>query len=117
VPDSIEQYWKISGQDVKNLEENFKKIYALAATGCCVSGPRIAQLKKFGFQYLGVMIRGRKYIYINAFPIEEVRRYRDSGHDPSQEPVTVCDGGTGFWGALFDMDAKEFSSLSFNGVG
>jgi hypothetical protein len=64
-----------------------------------------------------VTIKRRKYIYINAFPLEEVQQYKDSGHDPSREPMTVCDGGAGFWGALFDIKSKQFSALSFNGEG
>lgn len=115
-PDKIKQYWKISDQDVKMLEKNFTKISELGGTGCCVTGFRLGPLKNFGFQYLGVMIKERKYIYINAFPIGEVQEFRKNGHDPSRESVTVCDGGPAFWGALFDIETNQFSELSFNGI-
>lgn len=98
------------------LEKNFTKISELGGTGCCVTGFRLGPLKNFGFQYLGVMIKERKYIYINAFPIGEVQEFRKNGHDPSRESVTVCDGGPAFWGALFDIETNQFSELSFNGI-
>ena len=116
-PGNVKGFWRPSNEDVKNLEDNFTKILQLAGTGCCNSGPGIEHLEKFGFQYLGVVIKGRKYIYINAFPISEVQEFEKTGGDPLREPMIVCDGGPAFWGALFEVESKKFSALAFNGVG
>jgi hypothetical protein len=71
-----------------------------------------------GFQYVGVIIKGRKYIYINAFPLAEVdpNKTNRPTFDPSKSALIICDGGSAYWGALFDITTKQFSFLSFNGV-
>jgi hypothetical protein len=42
-----------------------------------------------------------------------MKKYK-SNFDPTKNPISVIDGGTDFWGALFEIETKEFSSLSFN---
>jgi hypothetical protein len=64
-----------------------------------------------------VIIKNKKYIYINAFPASEIEILKKQGQDPSKAPMIVCDGGEGFWGVLFDIESKTFSNLSFNGYG
>ncbi len=36
--------------------------------------------------------------------------------DPAKTALIVCDGGNSFWGVLYDVETKEFSLLSFNGI-
>jgi hypothetical protein len=37
--------------------------------------------------------------------------------NPKSTPMSVCDGGISFWGVLFDIIAKQFRFLAFNGMG
>ena len=62
----------------------------------------------------GITIRGRRYVYINAF-----RNFtggnNESSEDWKHKAVIACDGGNYFWGALYDPETREFSDLSANG--
>ncbi len=84
-------------------------------TGCCAPGYKIDSLQRFAYQYVGVTIKGKKYIYINAFGNSIVEEYKKHHLDFTTKLVVVCDGGTFFWGVLFDIETKEFSELAFNG--
>ena len=70
-------------------------------------------------QYLGVVIGGRRLIYVNVFPRWLVERRELVGIAPQDWRtvfVSVCDGGDGFWGALYDPETLRFSSPRFNGA-
>jgi hypothetical protein len=70
-------------------------------------------------QYLGVVIDGRKLIYVNLFPRSLVERRELGGvlrDHWRTDFVDVCDGGDAFWGVLFDPAARRFFSPRFNGV-
>ncbi len=54
-------------------------------------------------QYLGVIVNGKRYIYIDASPSKK------------DEMMIVCDGGKDYWGVLYDPENKTFSELAFNG--
>ena len=114
-PADISAFWAVQQHDVDSLESNFFRIYSVWVT----KGPQTGKVYDFGFQCTGVVIKGRKYIYINAFNISELKTYKKDARnsDHKKEPITVCDGGNAFWGVLFDIQTKEFSQLSFNGVG
>jgi hypothetical protein len=60
-------------------------------------------------QYLGVVIGGRRLIYVNVFPRRPSTGWRTHF-------VRVCDGGAAFWGVLFDPQARRFFSPQFNGT-
>ncbi len=116
-PKHISAYWTLTKNNIDELEKNFPKIDLLISKECCVIGVKIKDRKYCGFQYVGVVINKRKYIYINAFPageIETVKKY-DPTFNPAKTPIIVCDGGESFWGALYDIETKTFSLLSFNG--
>jgi len=115
IPKNIKGFWRPGEDDIKTLESNFQYVTKLVATECCVIGSKVDSLKGWGFQYLGVVIKGKKYIYINAFPATDIARYKQRNYDLSLTAVVVCDGGTYYWGVLFDPETKQFSLLSFNG--
>lgn len=61
-------------------------------------------------QYVGFERDGRRYVYINAWPLSA-----PSPADPSREAMRVCDGGAQFWGAVWDPGSGRFSDLAGNG--
>jgi hypothetical protein len=77
----------------------------LRSNQCCNKGYKISNLKKYSFQYAGLIIDKKKYIYLNAFPETEF----------VTTPVIVCDGGVRYWGILFNINDLNFSQLAFNG--
>jgi len=62
-----------------------------------------------------IEIEGRRYVYINAFREHPIYLRRQDQDLWRSKPVLVCDGGEGFWGVLYDPEARKFSQLSFNG--
>jgi hypothetical protein len=112
-PKDISMFWDLTQSDLENLEINFKKVLKLKSSFCSESYPNefVSKLDEFLFQYLGVFINSKKFIYVNAFVARDTKdRWRT-------EPVNVCDGGYGFWGVLYDLENFEFSKLEINSAG
>ena len=81
----------------------------------CFQGFKVKDLEKYGYQYIGVTIKKKNYIYINAFRVESEGGFERFHKNWKTEPMAVCDGGQSFWGVLFDLDTSRFSQLSING--
>lgn len=114
-PQNVTAMWEIGPADQMRLEDNYKKVFRLTGQSCCVEGAKIRKINGYGYQYAGVVIAGKRFIYINAFPFKgNLKLFLKENQN---RPYTVCDGGTSFWGVLFDVENKTFSELSFNGVG
>lgn len=119
VPNNIKAYFDLTKDDVVILENNFRKILSVKSTECCLKGWNIERLEDYAYQYIGVIIKNRRYIYINAFLVN-MSYGQDSFETWYKEwktkLVIMCDGGDGFWGVLFDLENQSFSQLSVNGV-
>jgi hypothetical protein len=115
-PDSVTGFWVVTPKDINLLEVNFRKILLLKAKQCCLINGNLGTLKQICYQYIGVIIKNKKYIYINAFAVDQdeldsyLKRWKN-------DPIIICDGGTSEWGVLFDLKQKSFCQLAFNGVG
>lgn len=96
------------GEVLKHLEQDLGKLTKLTA------GDWIKDQKPYFRQYVGITIRGKRYVYINAFRNFTGERNEDSD-DWKKKAVIGCDGGNFFWGALYDPQTREFSDLSANG--
>jgi len=91
------------------MESRFSQLLALESERCCSPGSRIHDFDSYYLQYVGLVVAGNKFIYINAF-----RSDPPAGWD-SKELVDYCDGGSWFWGALYEPETGNFSELAFNG--
>jgi hypothetical protein len=116
VPSNITDYFDLEKENISLLENNFKKLLKVKAKDCCLIGGKIDSLDNYAFQYIGVIINNRKYIYINAFYIETENDFSTWYKNWTTEPVIVCDGGDSFWGVLFDLKSHKFSHLAINGI-
>jgi hypothetical protein len=105
------KFWTVTKADTDSLEQHFNKLLGLNSS----DRDRIINLRDFGFQYLGVTIGKKKYIYVNAFKLSPEKSVEDLYGSWKTFPVIVCDGGAGYWGALFDIESKQFSDVKFNG--
>jgi hypothetical protein len=91
------------------MESRLAQITKLKA-GCCLRGAQIKDPESYYLQYAGIVVGGKKYIYINAFSgMKEVPRWRE-------QPVIVCDGGDGFWGVMYEVEGGKFVELAVNGA-
>jgi hypothetical protein len=72
-----------------------------------------------GRQYAGLVIAGRKLIYVNAFPAGDLGDIdKDRSHlayKATHQAMMVCDGGHDFFGVFYDPQSKTFSDFAFNG--
>jgi hypothetical protein len=103
---SYDGTWLPSPSDVKTLELLLPKIKDLRSPG----GNRIQSLDGYCFQYFGLIVKNKKLIYINAYACA------DDGMVASPTVGRYCDGGTMFWGVLYDPAVGQFSDLRVNGI-
>ena len=108
-PSNFDKTWKPTEANVKTMESKFADVKKLKVEGCCLRGARIENPEHFYMQYVGIIIKGKKFIYINAFAGSEPPKYW------KEKAVIVCDGGKGFWGILYNVEAGKFSELAVNG--
>lgn len=108
-PKNVSSFWNVSADEISLLEKNFGKVLIMRIKDD-FGNTRVCDLNHFVYQYMGLTISGERYIYINAsagfFGNENLWRYN---------PVNVCDGGGSYWGALFNLQTKQFSQLAFDG--
>jgi len=109
--------WTPTPRDVANLEANLPALREMESDVCC--GGRTARVEDpdaFYRQYVGVVVGGRRLIYVNAFARNTFEHWPEADRpDWRREPQTVCDGGESFWGVLYDPERRTFSHLAFNG--
>ena len=102
--------------EIEILETNFKKIReATPISPYGISGEWIEDFADFGYQYIGITIKKKRYVYINAFGFNKNKGIDKQFSDWKGYPVIVCDGGKYFWGVLFDLETLSFKEISFNG--
>ena len=107
-PGRIDSGWVPEARDVEKLEARLGEV-KLESSGSA----RTTIPNPFSFyrQYVGIVVNGRRLIYINAFARDLVSQTWKT------RLVDVCDGGPAFWGVLFDPVASKFFDLQTNGVG
>jgi hypothetical protein len=98
-PGRVTGYWAPSRQQIEQLESRLPTL-----------APQVPNVTDFDRQYVGIEVEGRRLIYLNAFRLPD-----HSEMNPAREAIRVCDGGSMFWGAVFDPASGEFSELAFNG--
>ncbi|WP_298514229.1 hypothetical protein [uncultured Kordia sp.] len=111
-PRGATQFFDLTENDVLTLHTNFKKVYELEPAEDFFIDYAITNLEAYAYQYVGFIYKGTRYVYINAFTIENATITR---HDWKNIPMVVCDGGPQLWGVVFDMDKKRFYNLYLNG--
>jgi hypothetical protein len=104
-PDRVTAFWTPSVEQVMDVEQ---RLPALLKN----SGHKI-YLSRFARQYIGVISRGRRLIYVNAFS-ESLAAELET--DWRKKAFIVCDGGDAFWGVAFDPATHKFLYLGFNGL-
>ena len=103
-PQNISGYWNPSENDKVELERNFSKLEHKQNN---------FKLKNYAYQYIGVIIKEEKFIYINAFSKQVFENYDKSETKWESEPIVFCDGGSAFWGVLFNIKKLDFSEQVF----
>jgi hypothetical protein len=107
-PPRYESIWAPSPEQLQQAEQDLGQLDTLAPADCC-GAVRVGDPKAYQRQYYGIIVKGQRLIYVNAFldtiPNKEWRQYA----------IVICGGGTAAWGALYDPAARQFSEFAFNG--
>jgi hypothetical protein len=103
--------WQPTKMDIDGLEASLRQVSSLRAENWPANMPiAIDHPEQYFRQYIAVIRKGRKLIYINAFCHDfPVSCWR-------QQLVLINDGGSCCWQALYDPVKSEFSALRINGV-
>ena len=76
-------------------------------------------LSGFYRQYVGVIVGGKRLIYGNFFPGPTMSgqfEWSITKKVWKKEPVDACDGGSDFWGIVFDVGSETFSPPVYSGT-
>jgi hypothetical protein len=111
-PKKVQEFFNLTQKDVDTLQLNFKKVL-LAKTE---HGKKVKNLITYGYQFIGVMIKDKKYIYVNAFYVKTPQDLFGKYKDWKEYPVIACKGGKSFWGVLFNLEDGTFSQLEINDI-
>lgn len=113
--------WTPTTAQLLDVESQLPQLATLAAQqGMSPSlGDRTASFR----QYLGVIVGGHRFIYVNAAASKEkpakvahmAGKNTGTPFQAEPRPIIVCDGGNHFWGVLYDPETRQFSQLKTNG--
>ena len=123
-PQGVTGRWEPNEIQVRELEVRLPQTFVRALRGQAGRfRPMPEPLPTYDRQYAGIVVGGRKLIYINAFPHKmidfdgtDIAQDWKKGTTWRHAAVTICDGGPGFWGAVYDPEQKTFTDFQFNGV-
>jgi|HubBroStandDraft_1064217.scaffolds.fasta_scaffold113570_3 hypothetical protein len=110
-PSKITGSWVATEKEIDALEADYREIVALSRTK--PSGQRIDHPERYFRQYVPIVQAGQRRIYVNAFCGIE-------NHKPSpywrDRLVTIMDGGSCVWQAIYDVGSDKFIELDVNGL-
>jgi hypothetical protein len=113
-PQSVDATWTPRRTEIAELESRLGPILAerLDAIELSDGLPDRPAPADYYRQYAGIIIAGRRVIYVNGF---SKLFLRDFGTEWHREPVRVCDGGEELFGVEYDPATKTFANFRFNG--
>jgi hypothetical protein len=111
-PATGESSWLPSPADVAALEAALPAALAAAGRAEVRGAPR-----GWRRQYVGIVRGGRRFIYGNFLPFgPENDEIRPDPQRWRQQPEIICDGGPAFFGVEYDVEARRFTQIAFNGA-
>jgi hypothetical protein len=106
--------WEPRKEAVQQLESDLPHLAQLASTTKHGLSESIGDPKSSRRQYIGVLIGGEHFIYINAWAADAFSQGEDA--EWQKKAAVICDGGPSNWGALYDPLTGQFSELQGNGA-
>lgn len=122
-PSRVSGYWTPSAAMIDSLEARLPAVLDPAITRAAPDGITPSNSSEYYRQYIGIERRGGlRTIYVNGFHQHYVRsRARPTDISRAVDtlswrtvPVTVCDGGSHFFGVEYDHQSKKFTVVTFN---
>ena len=119
-PGPVEGAWAPSSADISALEPALAPLIEaqLENEAATYDEPRWSHGVEYYRQYGGLIIGGRRVIYINGVHKTAIERDPDPEHplDWRTQAVGICDGGSITFGVEYDPAARSFSNFAFNGA-
>lgn len=121
-PRTVKGYWTPSDVMIYELETALPQSLGSAIQDATPTGIPLVEPQEFYRQYIGIIEQnGRRKIYVNGFHRHHVRR-SNPGFAGGQsdtvswrlQAVSVCDGGTLYFGVEYDPNRQRFSAVRFN---
>jgi hypothetical protein len=106
-PPKFTKTWQPTESDMKLMESKFSQIKRLKVK--CCRGVKVSDFEGAYMQYIGIVVKNRKLIYINAF-----YDYNPGSYWKEHAQI-ICDGGSA-WGVLYDSETGKFFDLAINGI-
>jgi hypothetical protein len=110
-------FWKPSRSELKEVERALPTFLRMQTR----NRPTIKELveltalaPKSRRQYVGMILDGRKVVWVNAIP-QKPRKEVDPFANWKREIIDVSDGGPKFWGVVYDVGKHSFEKLILNG--
>ena len=127
VPQGLEGTWNPTPGHARRIENLFRQRFD-TATWCLTNYPPsdpplrgAIDFEHYALQLGGVILQGRRFIYVNGLPRWLVRTEGRSLKDLPPEAaswhhkaVGGCDGGAEFFGILYDPAADTLGRIDFN---
>lgn len=108
VPSNVSEYWQPSSEQIRELEARLVPYLAKRAAAGAETPPASPRYHR---QYVGIVSDGVRLIYGNFFSGQGIPRSTEA-----KTAVIVCDGGSSFWGVVYDVEAGTIVKVDFNGV-
>lgn len=109
----VEGFWDVSAEDVRRAEA------ALPVAAKQRAPDLEVPLERYTRQYVGVVMEGRRLLYLNLLHEDSLRSTPDDTEEERgawrRELVVVDDGGDWYVEAFFDSETGEFTELWVHG--
>ena len=111
-PFKVDSSWTPASSDIAKLEANLANITSLHSEAGEVgdlAGQQIEKPERYYRQYVGIVVNGKKLIYVNA------ACHPRASDGWRTQFLDGCGGGSCYWGVEYDPRAGRFSNLHVNG--
>ena len=121
VPGKHEGTWTPSAPDLAALRETLVDRVSAALDSIYAPGSPMdlawrGRVSEYGVQVVGITRGTERILYANGFLSGTLQDWPHPD-EWTKTPVVVCDGGEGYFGAIFDPASGIVSDLVFNGRG
>jgi hypothetical protein len=106
-PPEIKVFWKVPLSEARRIDAAIDTLLAPRPGRPDSAGGKHPVLR---MQLLGIVLDGDSLVYVNGLP-----RWMGVERDRTHLLYDVCDGGVGYWGAVWDPRRGIFRDLQFNG--
>lgn len=128
VPGRVQGYWTPGEALVRDVERRLPPVLdrVLVRVAHANDYEHTATTADYHRQYVGITRGGKRLVYVNGVTRWFVKRRMELAQDPRfgpvdtaavswrRVPLDACDGGSGFFGVVYDPETGEFGRVEFN---